>query len=210
MSFLEKLTNYQLDTLKEIGNLGAGRAASALSQIVNKRISMEVPSVRISSFEEAADIIGGPDKVIVAVYLRVEGEAPGSMFYLLTPEQAVRFVQHINGNKKLSAENPVFSDMEWSLLQELGNILSGAYLTSLSDFTNLHMSQTVPSVSVDMAGAILPQGLLELSKESDHAIIVDTIIQEEGLDNEHIQGHFFFLPDPSSFEKIFEALGIQE
>ncbi|WP_026570343.1 MULTISPECIES: chemotaxis protein CheC [Sediminibacillus] len=210
MSFIEKLSTYQLDTLKEIGNIGAGNAATALSKLLNRKIDMQTPAVRIASFDETMELVGGAEKVIVSVFLRIEGEAPGSMFYLFSPEQAEQFVHHITGNDEFSFANPPYPDMGLSILHEIGNILSGSYLTALSDFTKINMQPSVPSLSMDMAGAIISEGLMELSRESDHAIIIDTMIQEPESDKEDIEGHFFLLPDPESFERIFKALGVND
>ncbi|WP_053219638.1 chemotaxis protein CheC [Virgibacillus senegalensis] len=210
MSFIEKLSTYQLDTLKEIGNIGAGNAATALSKLLNRKIEMQTPSVRIASFDETMEIVGGAEKVIVSVFLRIEGEAPGSMFYLLSPEQAERFVHHITGSDDFSFANPPYPEMGLSILHEIGNILSGSYLTALSDFTQLNMQPSVPSLSMDMAGAIISEGLIELSRESDYAIIIDTMIQVPESETEEIEGHFFLLPDPESFEKIFTVLGVND
>src|SRR5699024_2137612 len=96
-----------------------------------------------------------------------------------------------------------------SILQESGHILTGSYLSSLSDFTNINMKPSVPYLNVDMAGSILTIGLLELSQVTDHAIIIDTKISDEVLNN-GVMGQLFLLPDSESFPKIFAALGINE
>ena len=95
-----------------------------------------------------------------------------------------------------------------SCLQELGNILSGSYLSALSDFTNLNIYPSVPSLTIDMVGATLSFGLLELSQVSDYAIVIDTVLEKEGNLFETINGHFFLLPDPNSFDVIFNSLGV--
>ena len=98
-----------------------------------------------------------------------------------------------------------FSDMEISALQEIGNILVGSYLSSLADFTRLNLSPTVPSLAIDMAGAILSFGLIQFGQMGDHALLIDT----KFLEGDHeVEGHFFFIPDPESFEKIFVSLGV--
>lgn len=210
MSYIKNLTQYQLDILKEIGNIGSGNAATALSKLLNRKIDMEVPSVRVVSFDEMMDMVGGPDETIVSVFLRIKGEAPGSMFFVLSPTEAETFVQQITGNKTFSFQSPPFEELGLSALHEVGNILAGSYLSSLSDFTSINMQPSVPSLNMDMAAAILMQGLIELSQESDYAIIIDTTIIEQSDEVEAVQGHFFLLPDPESFKKIFTALGIKD
>ena len=206
MSYLENLSKMHLDILKEIGNIGAGHAATALSSLLNKKIDMNVPDVRIISFNEMMELAGGAENVVAGVFFRLEEEAPGSMYFILPLEQSERFIREITGDISFSIETA--SEMELSALQELGNIMAGSYLSSLSDFTHLNLVPTVPSLSIEMAGAVLSAGLLELSKVGDYAIVIDTKLIEGEQALNSINGHFFLLPDPDSFETIFAALGI--
>ncbi|MDQ0156792.1 chemotaxis protein CheC [Robertmurraya andreesenii] len=209
MAFLDKFTNVHLDVLKEIGNIGAGHAATALSTLLDKKIDMRVPKVRIVSFDEMMDMAGGPENIVASVFLRIEGDAPGSMFFVLSIEQAHMFIRQMLGDVQFSFEKPPYNELAISALQELGNILSGSYLSSLSDFTNLDLYPSVPALSIDMVGAIISFGLIELSQVSDYAIVIDTALDDDNLSaSESITGHFFLLPDPDSFEIIFRALGV--
>lgn len=209
MAFLDKFTNVHLDVLKEIGNIGAGHAATALSTLLDKKIDMRVPKVRIVSFDEMMDMAGGPENTVASVFLRIEGDAPGSMFFVLSIEQAHMFIRQMLGDVQFSFEKPPYNELAISALQELGNILSGSYLSSLSDFTNLDLYPSVPALSIDMVGAIISFGLIELSQVSDYAIVIDTALDDDNLSaSESITGHFFLLPDPDSFEIIFRALGV--
>lgn len=209
MVFLDKFSTVHLDVLKEIGNIGAGHAATALSTLLNKKIDMRVPKVRVVSFDEMMDMAGGPENIVASVFLRIEGEAPGSMFFVLSIEQASTFIKQMIGDVNFSFEQPPYNELAMSALQELGNILSGSYLSSLSDFTNLDLYPSVPALSIDMVGAIISFGLIELSQVSDYAIVIDTALDDDDLDvSESVKGHFFLLPDPDSFEIIFRALGV--
>ncbi|MFV8827171.1 chemotaxis protein CheC [Alkalihalobacterium sp. APHAB7] len=209
MDYIERIKPYHLDVLREIGNIGAGNAATALSTLLNKSIDMKVPSVRVVSFQEIADLVGGEDNVVAAIFLRLEGDAPGSMFLLIPVAEAEQLIQRLIGNSTFQLSEPPFEELGLSALQELGNILAGSYLSALSDFTKLNLQPSVPAISIDLAGAILSFGLIELSQVSDYAIVIDTEVQE--MDNEFSQssGHFFLLPDPNAFEKIFKSLGVE-
>jgi chemotaxis protein CheC len=210
MGFEQKVTSLHLDILKEIGNIGAGHAATALSTLLNKKVDMKVPQVRVVSFDEMMDMAGGADNVVVSVYLRIEGDAPGSMFFVLPLSQGSRFIHQMTGETDFSFEQPPYSELGLSAMQELGNILSGSYLSSLSDFTNLNLYPSVPALSIDMAGAIISFGLLEVSQTSDNAIVIDTALKEDDMaEDESVKGHFFLLPDPQSFETIFKSLGVE-
>ena len=118
----------------------------------------------------------------MAVYLRVEGDASGSMFFILPLEQGTKYVQKMTGDSSFSFESPPFSELGMSAMQELGNILTGSYLSSLSDFTGLELYPSVPSISIDMAGAIISYGLIELSYTEDYAIVIDTALDETEID----------------------------
>ncbi|MCG7407472.1 chemotaxis protein CheC [Paenibacillus sp. ACRRX] len=203
MQLHEILGEFKLDVLKEIGNIGAGNAATALSRLLNRPIDMAVPKVRLLPFECVADEVGGAEQVVIAIYFRVEGEAPGHLFFIFEIEPAKKLLSYLL--KMSTEEECLFSDMEISALSEIGNILAGSYLSSLADFTHLAMSPTVPQLAIDMAGAVLNYGLIQYGEMGDSALLIDTKFLE-GC--EEIQGTFFLIPDPDSFSKIFAALGV--
>lgn len=205
----QKITSLHLDVLKEIGNIGAAHAATALSSLLGKKIEMKVPKVEMVSFSEMMELAGGSENVVVGIYLRIEGDAEGSMFFILPIEQANRFIRRLINDEQFDFSNKPVSELGLSAMQEMGNILSGSYLSALSDFTNLNIYPTVPGLSVDMFGAIISIGLIELSQVSDNVIVINTSIFEDQLEvSEEVKGHFFLLPDPDSFEAIFKALGV--
>jgi chemotaxis protein CheC len=193
---------FKLDVLKEVGNIGAGHAATALSRILNQPVDMSVPTVSLVPFEEIADRVGGSEQVVIAVFLRVEGDAPGNMFFIFREDSAKRLLRNL---LSIDTQEGVYSDMELSALNEIGNILAGSYLSSLADFTKLTMTPTVPSLAIDMAGAILSYGLLQFGQMGDAALLIETKFLE---DRDTVEGQFFLIPDPESFEKIFRALGV--
>src|SRR5690606_26521879 len=138
-----------------------------------------------------------------AIFLRVSGEAPGNMFFILSIPSAKKLLGGLAG---IRSEDPdSFTEMERSALQEIGNIMVGSYLTSLSDFTRLHLVPTVPSLAIDMSGAILSFGVMEYGQTGDKALLIDTKFKEGELE---VEGHFTYIPDPQSFQKIFSALGV--
>lgn len=204
-----KITDMHLDVLKEIGNIGAGHAATSLSNLLDRKIDMRVPKVDLVSFDGMFDLAGGADEVVAGIFLQIEGDLSGSMFFVLSIDSANRFIQKLIGDTSFDFNVPPFSEMGISAMQELGNILSGSYLSALSDFTGLKVYPTVPSLSVDMVGAIVSVGLIEISHMSDEVIVIDTEITERGENGtESINGHFFLLPDPSSYITIFRSLGV--
>ena len=170
------ISDMHLDVLKEIGNIGAAHAATSLSQLLDRKIDMHVPSVELVSFDEMFDLAGGADETVVGIFLRIEGDLSGSMFFMLSIESANRFIRVLTRDESFDFHSPPFSEIGISAMQELGNILSGSYLSALSDFTGLKIHPTVPSLSVDMVGAIVSFGLIEISHSSDEVIVIDTEI----------------------------------
>lgn len=209
MGYERTVNSFHLDLLKEIGNIGAGHAATALSVLLDKQIDMKVPSVKIVSFDEMMEMAGGADNVVVSIFLRIEGDAPGSMFFILSLDQAEAFIQSMLRDDQFSFEDRNPSELGLSAMQELGNILSGSYLSSLADFTQLNLQPSVPSLTMDIAGAVISFGLIEISQVSDYAIVIDTAIKEVGAGSESVNGHFFLLPDPDSLHVIFQSLGVK-
>ncbi|WP_274651524.1 chemotaxis protein CheC [Paenibacillus humicola] len=203
MNPLSKLEAFKLDVLKEVGNIGAGNAATALSLLLDRPVDMNVPTVSLIPFERIADRVGGLEQVVTAVYLRVEGEAPGHMFFLMEGEATKKLLNRLLAIEGKGEDG--FSEMEYSALAEIGNILAGSYLSSLADFTQLAMSPTVPAIAVDMAGAILTHGIVQYGEMGDSALLIETAFLEG---KEELAGHFFLIPDPESFDQIFTALGV--
>ncbi|GGG80638.1 chemotaxis protein CheC [Paenibacillus radicis (ex Gao et al. 2016)] len=203
MSLFSRFEAFELDVLKEVGNIGAGNAATALSRLLDKPVDMAVPKVSLLPFEEVANRVGGSEQVVIAVFLRVEGEAPGNMFFIIQEQSAKSLLSQLLALRPEEQEG--YSEMELSALCEIGNILAGSYLSSLADFTHLTMAPSVPSVALDMAGAILSYGLVQYGEMGDSALLIETTFLE---DRQELEGHFFLIPDPESFNKIFKALGV--
>ncbi|MHA6251274.1 chemotaxis protein CheC [Oceanobacillus sp. CAU 1775] len=204
----KKLTEVHVDVLRELGNIGAGNAATSLSQLLQKKIDMIVPSVNIVSFDEMVELFGDPDDIIVAILFRIYGDAPSTVIFILTVEEAESLIQDMVGDTDFdlledSSKNP----LALSALEEVGNILTGSYIAALSDLTGLHLQQSVPHLGIDMAAAVLTYGLLELSQSSDYAIVIDSKVNADES-KEAMTGNFFLLPNPEAIPVILKALGI--
>ncbi|MBQ3789411.1 MAG: chemotaxis protein CheC [Lachnospiraceae bacterium] len=198
---MEQLSSQYYDILKELGNIGAGNATTALAQMLGGKLDMSVPQVRLLEFKEVGDLMGGADQIMAGIYLGVEGDITGSMMFLLGMESAKHLVA------KLMMQEPsgdMFSEMELSALREVGNIITGSYLNSLSALTNLKMVPTVPAVAVDMAGAILSVPAIQFGLMGDNILLIETQFNDETQMN----GYFILLPDLDSYSKILSSLGI--
>ena len=203
------ITDMHLDVLKEIGNIGASHAATSLSQLLDRKIKMEVPKVTLVSFDEMFELAGGAERIVAGIFLRIQGDLSGSMFFVLPIDSANKFIRRMIGDNTFDFHAVQIPEMGISAMQELGNILAGSYLSALSDFTGLKVYPTVPSLSIDMVGAIVSFGLIEVSHSSDEVIVIDTHIEEQGIDgNSAVDGRFFLVPDPESYITIFRSLGV--
>lgn len=201
---VQDLSALQLDALREIGNMGAGNAATAFSTLLNKRIDMTVPQVALLPFDKVADSMGGAESLVAGVYLEITGGAPGKILFILPSSSALVLVDMLTGSTH--EEGAVdLSEMDQSALMEIGNILTGAYLNSLSAFTGLTLLPTIPALAYDMVGALINEVLIELGEVDDYALIIETEFYET---SETVKGHFFLIPSPGSLQIILDRLGV--
>jgi len=199
----EELNSLQKDALKEIGNIGAGNAATALSTLLNKKINMSVPNIFILPFSQVVELMGGAETPVAGGYLQVDGSAPMSMLFVI-PEDSLKLFLHILVGKP-QTDTLDLDEMDISALKEITNILAGSYLTALSGFTNIDFNPSVPALAFDMAGAILGNVLQLYGEVSDYALVIESVFLEE---EKAVKGHFFLLPEPGSLEIMLRKLGV--
>lgn len=202
MPTFENISEFQLDAFREIGTIGAGNGATALSQMMNRKIGMTVPSIKVLPFSQVPDVVGGPERLVAGVFTTVEGPAPCNMLFMFPIESAMFLV----GTLTNSVYHDQIDDIGKSALAELVNIVTGAYLNSLASFTNLMFLPSVPALAIDMAGAILNTVLAQIGIAGDKALLMETVFTEI---EENVTGHFFLLPESGSLEKIMEAIGVK-
>ncbi len=200
---VDNLNNFMIDVLKELGNIGAGNAATALANMISKKIDMKVPNVRIMEFKDVAEILGGEENLIIGIYFELMEDVVGNMMFALDLDSAINLTNMLYNREK---EDKNLDEMDISALSEVGNIIASSYANSLSSLTGLKIFISVPSLSIDMAGAILSVPAIQYGHVSDHALMIETVFEEE---QNLVAGNFFFLPDLSSFEKILLALGVK-
>jgi len=197
------LNNAQLDVLREIGNIGAGNAVSALAKMINKRVEMGVPKVKILEFKMIPEILGEPEELVIGILLGMSGDITGSILFILDNNSARLLVNMLFGNKKMTEER--FDEMEMSAIKELGNIMTGSYVAALSMLTNLRIMCSIPDVAIDMAGAILSVPAIEFGKLGETVLYIETEFNE-GEDK--VIGDFFLIPDCDSYEILLKTLGV--
>ncbi len=199
---LEQVTENYYDVLKELGNIGAGNAMTALSQMLQCKVDMKVPQVRLLPFSDVGDMMGGEEQIMVGVFLGVEGDITGSMMFLVEEESARHLIRKITMG--MLPEGTEFEEMGLSAMKEVGNIITGAYLNSLSTMTNLKIIPTPPALTVDMAGAILSVPAIQFGIFGDKILL----IQSQFYDEVELDGYFILIPDLESYAKILTSLGL--
>ncbi len=196
------LDGMHIDMLSEIGNIGAGNATTALSQLLNRRINMDVPLVKITDFNEIADILGGPENLVVGILINVSGDVNGMMILAIEKTSAHQLVNILTGRQLDDFGD--FTEMDLSALCEIGNILLGSYISSLATITNLSIIASVPYLAIDMAGAILSVPAIEFGEIDDRVLLIKTKFLEGETS---VKGNYILLPDPESFNRILKSLG---
>lgn len=198
---LDEMSNEYFDVLKELGNIGAGNATTALAQLMQTKVDMSVPRVQLLEFKDLGEAMGGEELVMAGIYLAIEGDINGSIMFLLEKKAAKHLVGKLMG---MESEGDDFTEMEFSALKEVGNIITGAYLNSLSSITNLVVQPSVPDLTVDMAGAIISVPAIEFAALGDRMLMIQTQFFDEMV----LDGFFILIPDLDSYGKMLAALGI--
>lgn len=199
---LDNMDNMQFDVLKEIGNIGAGNATTALSTMINSKVDMNVPKVDLLELKELPDMLGGAEEIVVGILITLEGEINGMMMFMMDQISACRIVNILMGKNSVLEE---FTEMEYSALREIGNIIAGAYLSSLSTLTGIKINASIPYMSIDMAGAILSVPANEFGKVGDKALIIETQFTKDDSD---VNGYFILIPTLESYDVILKSLGL--
>lgn len=197
----KELSPLQLDALREVGNIGSGNAALALSTIVDKKVMLSVPRASLVPLVDVPSLVGGAETAVAGIYLLISGEASGSMLLLLAEDSAqelARIMVSGGGEGDLST-------VERSALQETGSILASSYLNALSQMTGMLLRPSVPGFALDMAGAIIDFILVEISQSDDCVLVIET---QFDIMEHVIRGHLILFPDLGSLDIILGRLGV--
>ncbi len=198
----EYLSELQMDTIREISNIGMGHAATALSQMIGRPVNITVPEARIITVMDIPLLAGGEDIEVAAVYLQVMGQARGHIMLLFPLDSAHHLISLLAPGMELKLPD---DDMARSAIQEIGNILGGSFLRSLAELTQLAMLPSVPGVAVDYAGSILGYLATNLSQFEERLVTVRTDFE---LETERLEGHCVFIPEEGALGIILESLGM--
>jgi chemotaxis protein CheC len=204
MTDLKALKETQLDALREVANIGAGHAATALSQMTGSKIMISVPQITITSLEEIPTAIEDDEEPIAAVLMHMLGDLTGRTLLVFPRPTALRLAELM-----LNRPGQVhqLGELEQSALKEAGNILSGAYMNALSDFLGLMLLPSPPSLAVDMSTAVLTTAYLQFGTDRDTIFAVETQFYMEEQ-RERLRGFFLLLPDAASLHAMLRAVRV--
>lgn len=206
MEDVRDLKALELDALREVANIGAGHAATALSQMTHRTIMISVPEVNIRPLQDVPEMLGSPDAVVAAVLMQMMGDLTGRTL-ILFPEASARRLCDMLLRREAGATT-AFGPMERSGLKEVGNILVSAYLNALSDFMQMMLVPSVPGLVVDLNAAVLTSTYLNFGQERDYVFCVETSFQVGG-GSEELLGHFLLLPDLPSLRAVLDAIRVR-
>ncbi len=199
----KNLVTDHVDVLREIASIGCGNAVTSLAAMLGKRVHMSVPVVNLLDFKDIAECIGGAENLILGILVGVSGDINGIMMFIVRLDIAHSLVNMLMGGHV--SDSSKFTEIEYSALSEIGNILTSSYLGSLAGLTNKRIKQSIPHLSIDMANAILSVPAIEFGKVGDKALFIESVFK---TDRENVSGYFILVPDMASFETIFKSLGV--
>ena len=203
---LEKLGEKQLDAIKEVGNIGTGNAATALSMMLDKKVDISVPQVKVIPISKIPFLFDEPEEVVCAVKMGLREEMSGEIL-LIFEAQTVKIIAKALTGIEINGIT-VLDDFTSSMLKEIGNIMCGSYVTSLAAFTNLFINPEPPELTTDMISAIMSEISIPMAMAGEENImLIETKIQIEGVDEE-LTGYLLLVPSVESLDKLLRALGM--
>lgn len=199
----DELSDMHIDALREIGNIGSGNAASSLAMMLSDQIDISVPVVRILDYEQVMEELGGPEQMIVGLLLCLDGDVNGMIMFLLHQNFANTLLASLIGEADVGG---TVDEMSYSALQEVANIMAASYVNAIADLTGFTINVSVPSMCVDMLGAILSVPAIHYANISDKMIFIEDKFHDKDL---NAPNHILLIPDVESLDKIMTSLGIE-
>jgi len=203
---LEKLTEVQLDAIKEVGNIGTGNAATALSTMLDKKVDISVPQVKVIPISKIPFLFENPEEVVASIKMKLQEDMTGEILLIFDPTTVKTLARVLTGME--ISDVTELDEFTASMLKEIGNIMCGSYVTALAGFTNLFINPEPPELTVDMISAIISEISLPLAIAGEENImLIETLIEIEGVERQ-LQGYLLLVPTVDSLEKLLKALGM--
>jgi chemotaxis protein CheC len=199
----EHLSELQLDALREVGNIGAGHAATALSQLTGSGVSVSNPTIDIVPFSEVPLLMGGPERLVAAVYSRMFGDVAGGILFMMDRDSSLGLIDLMHSRPAGTTKS--FGHDEERLVTHVASILTSAYLAAIARMADINLMPSGPAFALDMAGAILQVAVIDTDTLADSALLVRASFSDEETS---VDAMLFFLPDPRSLEVFLGRLGV--
>ena len=207
MEDIRTLKAIQLDALREVANIGAGHAATALSQMIGGTIMISVPTINISRLEDVPPQVSGPEEPVAAVLMHMLGDLTGRTMLVFPRQTAVRLTELMMHRPQKDDGESELSEMAQSAIKEAGNILSSAYMNALSKFMGLMLLPSPPSLAIDMSTAVLTTAYLQFGSERDYVFCIESEFMMTDT-AERLRGFFLLIPDTDSLAKILRVVRV--
>lgn len=203
ISRYEEMGEFEIDMLKEIGSIGGGNAATALSSMLNAKVNMSLPEVKVLGFNAALNLMGNPEEVVAAIFVELSGELEGVMLFILKKDFADKIVQNMLG--KASVDMLQLDELDTSVLTEIGNIVISSYITAMSSLSNVEVELSVPQFTVNMLGGILSVPMAVMGQYSDRIMMIKGKFKIDGI---AMDSDMLLLPDVKSLNVLMKKLGV--
>ena len=203
MGTYDGFSDIQIDLLKEIGNIGSGNACTALAMLLNTFVDMSVPSIRFLDFESVKEFLGGENSEVLGIRIGVKEDLTGMMFNIVKKPFAERIINTFYPKELNTLAD--LSDMDLSVLSEMGNITSGAYANAIAALSGMKVDIIPPEYHVNTVGEILEIPLKEYAEVGDKILVID---EQFIMGEEKMTSHMLLILDGASLQKLFERLGI--
>mgnify|MGYP002408929203 CR=1 FL=1 len=201
----DELNEMQIDVLREIGNIGAGNAATALASLLDETVEMTLPIVKITDFDTATNALGGAESMTVGVLVNFSGEANGMIMFLLNMEDAKDITDILVPLEEAEEDGKGLSELKLSAIKEIGNILSSSYVNSISVLTGLTIHLSIPYIAIDMAGALMSVPIIEFGSIGDSLMYIEE--RFKGATN-NLRSHIIMFAEIDTLKIIMERLGL--
>jgi chemotaxis protein CheC len=201
---IDELNAMHLDVLKEIGNIGSGNAAGALSELIMKPTDITVPNVLLLDFNEAINFLGGADTVAIGMMVQLTDDLVGKVIYIIQHAFASTMTGMLFGAP--IEDLTTMDEMASSFISEVGNIMTASYVNAIASLTGMKIDISVPEMTVDMIGAILSVPAVEFAMTgANRVLFIDDGFLIEGSE---VRSNLIFVPETKSLEILFEKLGV--
>jgi len=201
----KELSKTQLDVMHEVINIGTGHAADALSRLIDERVVVAVPEVKMVPLTDVPRLLGGAEMSIVGIYFRFSGDLSGSILLFLPEDVISSLISFLTAG--VSPDDPSEKeDIQRSALMELGNIVANSYLNAIAELMDMRIFISVPYFSQDLLGAMIDVLLIQVAEAADYALLLETVINSQ---QRKIDCSLAIFLEDESLNKIFDKTGLK-